>query len=494
MTTRRKKKNKEAKDKDGEVTFDPSIAREGDLSSYFQIFMKAGTICHNPALRPIQPANIIRSWTLVHTEGDRHIDEIGNISAGSGIWYGPNDGRNTYLKLRTDTNSNKLGELVAILWAITEEPPQNELTITTMSVYALEGILDSPQRWEPTRYIGVPNKDVFKSILAALRGRGGITRFRKLTGETTNVGYGGAKSLAKQGAAKLVYDEPDLGIHPNFDLTGAQLVTLTQSLAYRGICELKAWGARRGTAKILAITRHAIRDKTGTYPDDCQVWKSTRHQDFSKVFRTFVWKSIHATHQIGNYWDNIDNFSHRAKCEKCQVTKTLEHIILQCDIPGQQIVWKNVKDLWLKKHENWPELTSIGLITGCGLMEFKDIGGKVLKGVGWAYRILVSESAHFIWKLRCMRIHADKPECEWPKDAEIQHRWLSTINTQLALDRSSTSRKYGKKAVKQEIVLSTWERLLKEEENLPKNWLKSPGVLVGINQMEHQDGIPDDPP
>jgi hypothetical protein len=153
-----------------------------------------------------------------------------------------------------------------------------------------------------------------------------------------------------------------------------------------------------------------------------------------------------------------------------------------------------VKDLWLKKHENWPELTSIGLITGCGLMEFKDIGGKVLKGVGRAYRILVSESAHFIWKLRCMRIHADKPECEWPKDAEIQHRWLSTINTQLALDRSSTSRKYGKKAVKQEIVLSTWERLLKEEENLPKNWLKSPGVLVGINQMEHQDGIPDDPP
>ena len=233
--------------------------------------MKAGAICHNPALHPIQPANIIRSRTLVHAEGDRHIDEIGNISAGSGIWYGPNDGWNTYLKLRTDTNSNKLGELVAILWAITEEPPQNELTITTTSVYALEGILDSPQRWEPTGYIGVPNKDVFKSILAELRGRGGITRFRKLTGETTNVGYGGAKSLAKQGAAKVVYDEPDLGIHPNFDLTGAQLATLTQSLAYRGICELKARGARRGTAQILAITRHAIRDKTGTYPDDCQV-------------------------------------------------------------------------------------------------------------------------------------------------------------------------------------------------------------------------------
>ena len=225
MTTRRKKKNKEVKDKDGKVTFDPSIAKEGDLSSYFQIFMKAGAICYNPALCPIQPANIIRCQTLVHAEGDRHIDEIGNILAGSGIWYGPNDGWNIYLKLRTDTNSNKLGELVAILWAITEEPPQNELTITTTSVYALEGILDGPQRWESTRYIGVLNKDVFKSILATLHGRGGITRFRKLTGETTNVGYKGTKSLVKQDVAKMVYDEPDLGIHPNFDLIGAQLAT-----------------------------------------------------------------------------------------------------------------------------------------------------------------------------------------------------------------------------------------------------------------------------
>ncbi|KIM85019.1 hypothetical protein PILCRDRAFT_817857 [Piloderma croceum F 1598] len=52
LTPGRKEKNKEARDKDGEVTFDPSITREGDLGSYFKIFVKPDTRCHNPALRP----------------------------------------------------------------------------------------------------------------------------------------------------------------------------------------------------------------------------------------------------------------------------------------------------------------------------------------------------------------------------------------------------------------------------------------------------------
>jgi len=65
------------------------------------------------------------------------------------------------------------------------------------------------------------------------------------------------------------------------------------------------------------------------------------------------------------------------------------------------------------------------------------------------------------------------------------------------LDRSLTNQKYGRKAMKQEIVLSTWRKLLKNENNLPENWLRSPRVLVGINQMEHLGSIldnPNDPP
>jgi hypothetical protein len=414
------------------------------------------------------------------------------VSAGSGILYGPDDDRNTYLKLRTDVNSTQLGELAAILWAIAEEPPQNELIILTKSAYALNGILEGYNKWEPTGYIGVKNKDLFKNIIATLRGRGGPTRFKRIA-NTSVSGYIGAKDLARRGATKEAYDEPNLDVHPSFNLIGAQLATLTQSLAYKGVCESKGKVNRRGTAQMLAITRHAVKERTGTFPDDGVVWKSTRHRDFSKVFRTFIWKSIHNTHKIGDYWSTIDNYGHRATCMRCETTESLEHILLHCDIPGRKVVWENVKKLWLRKQTTWPELTNIGLITGCGLIKFNDDEGRPLWGTDRAYRILISESAHFIWKLQCSRIQSGTPEEEWPKDVEIQHRWLATINARLTLDRASTSRKYGKKAIKQKIVLRTWERMLQNENDLPNNWLTSPGVLVGIDQMEHRDGIPDNP-
>jgi hypothetical protein len=67
------------------------------------------------------------------------------------------------------------------------------------------------------------------------------------------------------------------------------------------------------------------------------------------------------------------------------------------------------------------------------------------------------------------------------------------MNAQLTLDQAITNNKYGKRALKQQIVLNTWKGLLKNEENLPKNWLKSTGVLVGIDRRTHQDGTPDNP-
>ena len=139
----------------------------------------------------------------------------------------------------------------------------------------------------------------------------------------------------------------------------------------------------------------------GTFPNDRQVWKSTRHHDFSKVFCTFIWKSIQNTHKIGEYWERIDNYGHRANCQKCGgITESLEHTLLQCDILGQRMIWERTKKLWLKRHGTWPDLTNIGTITGYGLIEFRD-KGKPLRGENRAYRILISESAHFIWKLRC---------------------------------------------------------------------------------------------
>ena len=241
---------------------------------------------------------------------------------------------------------------------------------------------------------------------------------------------------------------------------------------------------------MLAITWHAVQDTTGTYPDNSKVWQATQHLDFSKTYRTFIWKYIYSMHKIGGYWAQIPNFEHRERCIKCGVTEDLEHILLHCDIPGQNIVWKNTKQLWSRKHKLWPELQNIGQIAGCGLIKFNNRDGKALKHVSRMNRILISESVHFIWKLRCQRVSKDKPEEGWPQEAEIHNWWLSMMNARLTLDQAITRSKYGKRDLRQKVVPDTWAKLLKvgvkDEYNLPQNWLKKTGVLVGIDQMAPQ--------
>jgi len=187
----------------------------------------------------MQVANIIRNQTTAYVEGTRTVDDLGNISAGSGIWYNHEDERNTSLKYRTDINSDDLSESLAVLWAINEEPPHNNLTIKTKSTYIVRAILDQVKMWEPIGYIGVANREILRAIVASLRNRGGATNFVQLTDKAVELGYTEAKNLAKIGANKELYDEPQIEINPNFNLTGAQLASMTQALAYKGICETK---------------------------------------------------------------------------------------------------------------------------------------------------------------------------------------------------------------------------------------------------------------
>jgi hypothetical protein len=114
------------------------------------------------------------------------------------------------------------------------------------------------------------------------------------------------------------------------------------------------------------------------------------------------------------------------------VEESMEHILLQCTIPGQQVVWNLAKQLWELKKKNWPNIP-YGTILGCSLAKMVDNANK--SGDSRLFRILVSESAHLTWKLRCERRIArnDSPE-EHHTQAEIHNRWLQAINNRLTLD------------------------------------------------------------
>ncbi|KAJ6630752.1 hypothetical protein B0H10DRAFT_2336653 [Mycena sp. CBHHK59/15] len=67
----------------------------------------------------------------------------------------------------------------------------------------------------------------------------------------------------------------------------------------------------------------------------------------------------------------------------------------------------------------------MGEIMACEAINKKDTGTTRL------FRILVSESAHLIWRLRNERVIQEKDAAS---DREIRNRWLKAINNRITLD------------------------------------------------------------
>ncbi|KAG1789812.1 uncharacterized protein HD556DRAFT_1433543 [Suillus plorans] len=204
---------------------------------------------------------------------------------------------------------------------------------------------------------------------------------------------------------------------------------------------------RRHTVMNMALTQHTVLEISGKMPSQEQVW------------------IIHGAYKIGEFWEKIPNYKQRGQCGLCQSPESIEHILLDCDSLVSRTIWKAARDLWCSN-----------------LITFNNESGKKMTGKSRLFNILVLESAHLIWKLRCERTIKYKGIKEkFHSETEIYNKWLHVINTRLKFDRLLTdSKRYGKKALKVETVLKTWSGLLLHEDNLPDNWVHNTGVLVGM--------------
>ncbi|KAJ7477749.1 hypothetical protein B0H11DRAFT_1726286, partial [Mycena galericulata] len=116
---------------------------------------------------------------------------------------------------------------------------------------------------------------------------------------------------------------------------------------------------------------------------------------------------------------------------------------IRCEENGQQQVWDLASELWMKRTGN-PLRPLIGEIMACGSIKRGSKHGETDKGTSRLYRILVSQSAHLIWRLRNeRRIQGRDPASV----REIQLRWARQINMRLALDcrQMTNKRRYEKK-------------------------------------------------
>ncbi|KAJ7577138.1 hypothetical protein C8J56DRAFT_799003, partial [Mycena floridula] len=274
----------------------------------------------------------------------------------------------------------------------------------------------------------------------------------------------------------------DLSIPQHKHLKGAKLSMMTQSAAYKMIRATKKVKPRKKSAGNVKLVQEAIRKLNGDAPNEADVWQSIRSRDFMRQQRNFLYMAMHGAHKIGDFWKHIKDSEHFGVCQRCQVTESMEHILLKCKIPGQSELWNQAQLLWGQRGGGeWPEM-SLGLILGCGLARFHDDKGKFRPGLSRFFHILVTETALSVWKDRCkVVLNRDNMPLTKP---QVHNTWVHSLNEHLKFDRSLTNAsRYGKKALTIKVVLDTWSGALRDEASLPDSWIWEPRVLVGVEQI-----------
>ncbi|KAF9555220.1 hypothetical protein CPC08DRAFT_744282 [Agrocybe pediades] len=230
------------------------------------------------------------------------------------------------------------------------------------------------------------------------------------------------------------------------------------------------------------MIRHAVEDTFGKRPSDEQIWLSLRRKEIGLRPRAFLWKAVHNAYKIGRWWERIQNYEYRGRCQVCNTTETMEHILTECQASGQETIWRLARNLWLKKDLPWPNPT-IGLILGCGMAAFRRRGKVASPGTNRLYTILVSESAHLIWKQRCRwKISLNGDPERIPTAQETTNTWLRQINRRLRIDCLQTNR------VRVQLVETTWWGVLRKQEDLPDDWATNPTTEVLVGREERPPG------
>ena len=247
--------------------------------------------------------------------------------------------------------SVEAGELIAILWVTQEEPVNRPLHFIGSSKDVIRGLTTQLEDQEERGYIGIKNKDLYKSTVAALHQRLTPMTFQRASGPNTQPGNREARKLVLEAASREdeIFDKPITEIDPMFNLTGAQLSKMTQMLAYQGICETKKLRYKQGMACMLDITRYAVEEAFRSLPSNEAIWRSIQDKDIPRSCQTFLWKALHNAHKVGSYWERITGHEHRSLCHECGGIDDLEHIMLTCTHSGQKKVWELAEELWKTK-------------------------------------------------------------------------------------------------------------------------------------------------
>ena len=217
------------------------------------------------------------SETVVYTDGSCINNGTAEAKAGSGIWFGYEDPRNTAVRVPGEEQSNQSGELLAILLAVKKAPWNIPLRIRSDSKFAIDGLTKHVQKWEGKDWIGIKHGKLFKCTTAWIRARPSVTTLQWVKGHASIVGNEEADRLAAEGARKDP-QEPDIDLRMPGDTTttGMKLTKASQSLIYHHLKGKRAL-ARQATSRSLEAVKAEVKDLFGLTPTTEATWRSMRH-------------------------------------------------------------------------------------------------------------------------------------------------------------------------------------------------------------------------
>jgi hypothetical protein len=94
----------------------------------------------------------------------------------------------------------------------------------------------------------------------------------------------------------------------------------------------------------------------------------------------------------------------------------MDHILISSNELAVRLIWDLAKKVWPHTNIQWPEI-NLGIILGCGSVKKLPLTQQdendprptsTKKGAAYLFHLLVTESAHLIWAIRCERVIQEK--------------------------------------------------------------------------------------
>ncbi|KAI0687597.1 hypothetical protein C8Q76DRAFT_635284 [Earliella scabrosa] len=340
--------------------------------------------------------------------------------------------------------------------------------------------------WARTHY-----PDATRFALACLRERSGkiVLRWERKS-EEEEVAVSRARDAAQDAADKEWDAEAWNGARTAFLKRGAKLSLLTQSLACEHIKRLTHANEKRpATVRMIKNICSPTQDAASGAIPEARLWKMIRKREVRRRVRDFLWKCLHDAVRVGKYWRNIPTMEERERCAWCGATESIQHILVECSATHVDTVWGLVLAAATKAGETGLARDA-RLALGGHALEARDLKSKNA-GAARLLRIIVPESMHLIWRLRCTWVieHEGDRDRALGKEA-VSAMWHAIINERLHVDQAMQRLATESQPLQPLVVRNTWGTLIDNVEawnGLP--WERQPGVLVGRLVPEYSDGV-----